>query len=727
MLATSVAYDSSINTTVIGIIVISEDFLGSPVYSISGSPLIASPPVSGDEWWVPPYPDGNDSNGDVFIVYDVVETATLNIVTRSVSYYGSPITGTASPFTPIWPVSAGSPIPPPQGSPKLLLGSPATYPNFGSPEVGGNTITIKSPSADVFLYGQEIEIRNASENDINRAYNIFRAEDLGGSPNLIRLTVLDRVLADTTNDGELVFTPDGFSGGDICGDVPPEILQTHWLEDLTFTWRFGDGSPNNVLVSAFQYFILEANSTNNTVVVQGDIRSILTDFGGSPLGSPPTVQGSIQHAVTAFGSPYESGNVGSPLKPLSTNNGPVTITAIAYDVNTNLSTVSLNSVSANTPTGWLISTLTPPAPPAPPAGAFVLAFGDGGAEGGLSESPVYTSDDDITTWTGARSLQGQVSFASWSGAVYAESQTRWVALAKKGSTTDAIFFSDDDGVTWTEASVIPSTPATGAYDKNITYSPSLDRFIIGCNSGDIMYSADGDVWTDGTGLGTTGVFGFSQITSVHWSTNLGLFLASTSNNEVGYSTTGTGGWILTAPEPGGSSRDDLVGIYSIGSRVFVSNEADEFVLYTYDITAGSPQGSNVTWTQSIVDIKPNFNAGTFAANETGSVLLWGAPGANSGGFVWRSTDNGVNFTRVRIAVFGSPGLTGPRTYAIAHDPDYGFMIGGENAIGSPREHFIVTSTDGLTWTLRLQEKFTTDTDNVHDITTIVSKNQTVDI
>ena len=247
----SVDYDEDVNTTILGATETDFDYLGSPF--VLGSPELippGSPPFSGEEFFFPPY--GSDiSGGDVFVIYPVVDTTTLRIVTRPSPYYGSPVVLGTSPSTPIWPDIEGSPL---SGSPKALGffvgGSPAIYPSDGSPTpAAGNTITIKSTTPGVFLYGQEVEIRNASEPTLNRAYNIFNAVDLFGSPNLVELTVLDSVLADTTNDGELVFTPDGFSGGDLCGDVPPEFIQTVWMENLDNSWRF-QGLPDASWVDA---------------------------------------------------------------------------------------------------------------------------------------------------------------------------------------------------------------------------------------------------------------------------------------------------------------------------------------------------------------------------------------------------------------------------------------------------------------------------------------------
>ncbi len=380
--ALSVDYDQSSNTTVVGARELSlrGGFLGSPVIlggSPGGSPFAeGSPPLSGTEFFFPPYAAGSISNGDVFICYDVVATNQLRIFTRPSVFYGSPIPGAGSPNVGIsrWRRGhAGSPLPgspkrdygspPLPGSPKIVTGSPATYPNFGSPDTADNTITIKAVSTAPFIYGREVEIRNAAEPTLNKKYNILSAVDLGGSPELVELTMLEPILTDTTFDGELIFTPDAWSNIVYCSDVPPEFLQTHWMEQLDQTWRFGIGSPitgspriessSVLLEDNFQLFILEADSVANTYVVEGDQRFLLTSFG-SPLfatGSPIGLTVMIQHAVSPPFVPF-----GSPIGftvTLSANNGTTIIRSVTYDVDTNRSTLAVDGVSVSTPTGWI--------------------------------------------------------------------------------------------------------------------------------------------------------------------------------------------------------------------------------------------------------------------------------------------------------------------------------------------------------------------------------------
>ena len=213
----SVAYDATTDTTILGVTETRFDYLGSPI--IFGSPNPIGSPF-GNEFFFPPYPTGSLSNGDVFIIHPVISTSVLEIRTRPSPFYGGP----GSPGV------AGSPLP---GSPKLVTGSPATLPTYGSPNNPGNKIVIKAVTSATFLYGREVEIRNATEPTINKTYNVLTAIDLPGSPELVELLVLDPILANTTIDGELVFTPNGWSGGSFCSDVPPEYGQTHWMEQFT--------------------------------------------------------------------------------------------------------------------------------------------------------------------------------------------------------------------------------------------------------------------------------------------------------------------------------------------------------------------------------------------------------------------------------------------------------------------------------------------------------------
>ena len=346
-----------------------------------------------------------------------------------------------------------------------------------------------------------------------------------------------------------------------------------------------------------------------------------------------------------------------------------------------------------------------PAPGSPGAGGsptpmgFVLAFTDDSGESGLSLGVQYTSNNDITTWTPINTPLGgspissdvDVGFPSPGGVKYAPSIDTWALAYKKGSS-NALWYSTDDGVSWDKASQ-SFTTATQANDKLLDWSPDLSLFACGGNSGQIATSPDGITWTNQN----PGIFGTSQVLSIHWSSGLSLFLASGNGNQVGYSADGSS-WTLVPVEPGAPSSDDLVAIYSVGTRVFVSNDNDEDVFYSDNITGGSP-----AWTQSTVTSPPVSGAGSFAANSAGTVLVWAGQGFNDGEYIWRSTDNGVNFSRVEVA--SQLGLTDMDTFCVIYDADYGFIIGGEDRVGSPRSPIIATSSDALTWTLRASGKF----------------------
>jgi len=321
---------------------------------------------------------------------------------------------------------------------------------------------------------------------------------------------------------------------------------------------------------------------------------------------------------------------------------------------------------------------------------FVLALTGAGGEG-PALGFTYTSDNDIDTWTEVN-LSNAVSFPSPGGFVYVESLDTWVAMTKKGNSgTTNLSYSTDDGVTWNDRTAVVGTFSTATNSKGaaLDWSPTLSMFVVGGNTGRIAVSSDGQSWT----ASQPAAFGTSQVTAIHWSAGDSLFYAGTTNNEFASSTDGTT-WALTATEPGGASSNDISGIYSIGTRVFVSNNDAETVHYSDD------QGDS--WIQSTVDTKPISGAGYFASNADDSVLLWGASGSNSGQFVWRSIDNGVNFTQIDTSLgFGGSVYQ----YAIAYDVTYGFIIGGRD-VSADTQYIATSADDGLTWTVRLNEKGT---------------------
>jgi hypothetical protein len=339
---------------------------------------------------------------------------------------------------------------------------------------------------------------------------------------------------------------------------------------------------------------------------------------------------------------------------------------------------------------------------------IALAFGGFGSEG-AALSTVYTSADDITTWTGARPGHGG-TFVGPKGAAYAPAIDTWVYT----SSTKPAYYSTDNGITWTAAPRVNSftNTASGATGTNLAWSETLGLFIMGGNSGQIQKSSDGIVWSDSTDAPpNVGTFGSSQITTTTWSETLGLFFVGTTNNEVGYSADGDN-WTLTATEPGGPSTVDIDSIYVVGSRIFVGR--DNSTVYYSD-------NNGTSWTQSTLSpAAPLTDCGAFAANNDGSIIIMGGVGLNDGEFVWRSTDNGVNFTRIDAGTSAGVG-TNMYAFSFIFDTDYGFIMGGRDA--GLDEHIILTSPDGLTWTLQLSEKYVGPPAERNDFDAIASKKQ----
>lgn len=548
---------------------------------------------------------------------------------------------------------------------------------------GTNVITVNATSPDEFRYGRTFELRNGSPELLNQQYNILT---IGAqTPTTIEVITTGPVPIDTTGTSEFVFAANGFDSLDLCSDIPEGLGQTFINENLIFQWNVGSpsisGSPLSFNEDFFQYFVLAANPGTNQFEVEGNV----------DVGSPGTV---------CLYSSVEPG-----LTTLNANNGNYTVTGRTYNAGTNRTTFTVSPGFVDPfPTGWLIPGPCPAAgsPPAgsPPAGSppagFVMAFTDSSSESGLALGVQYTSDSDITMWPGITPQLGgsplNVAFPSPAGLRYAPAIDTWALAYRRGSSNESMWYSTDDGTTW-QPGVESFTTATGAQDKLLDWSPTLGLFACGGNSGQIATSPDGITWTNQN----PGIFGFSQVLSIHWSPGLSIFLASGSGNEVGWSADGST-WNLVPVEPGPPSSDDLVAIYSVGTRVFVSNENDEDVYYTDNVTDPAP-----VWTQSVIPQPPPSGGGSFAATSDGSIIVWAGQGFNDGEYIWRSTDNGVSFDRIEVATqLGFPVID---TFCVIYDQAYGFVIGGEFREGSPRAPVIGTSPDALTWTVRVNSKF----------------------
>lgn len=200
-------------------------------------------PLAGSPFFLT-IPPGSSSNGDVFIIYDVVATTT-----------------------------------------------------------GTNVITVNTTVADEFQYGRLFQIRNATTGSpplINQTYNILTT--LNQTPTTLDVVTTGPVPANTILDGEFVFAADGYDSLDLCSDIPEGLGQTFIYEDLGFQWQFFGspqqpgvyGSPIVFTENAFQYFIIDVGSpvTNNVFVVQGNATGVI------PVGV-----GTIE-IVSAVDTPY---------------------------------------------------------------------------------------------------------------------------------------------------------------------------------------------------------------------------------------------------------------------------------------------------------------------------------------------------------------------------------------------------------------------------------------
>jgi photosystem II stability/assembly factor-like uncharacterized protein len=477
---------------------------------------------------------------------------------------------------------------------------------------------------------------------------------------------------------------------------------------------------------AFQHFILEANSTANTVVVQGDVRDLFTDFG---TGSPQVIDGSIQHAVSAFGSPWESGNTGSPTNELSANNGPVTISAIAYDEFTNSSTLTLNTVSVDTPTGWVISTITPPVPPLVVTAIAVadVTFSLGSP---LNETLqyVWSSAEDVTTWTPVAPFIGKGAVVADDGLslgnIYRikwDGSSRWVAVGDPsvggpwgspsvgapaaGSNADGtIITSDDEGLTWNRRT--PAAPNTGSPRpleplNGVAYNGTSTWVVVG-KVGEVWTSADnGTTWTHRKGAsGTT-----ASLTDVEWTGSE--FVAVGSNQTIISSTDGI---TWTPIQPGspipflfGSTDINTIAFNSAGSptRWFIGTNTSGSPVFSGSVWHSDDRG--LTWNRGVGLGSPGSETGfdvqvyDIAVNPTNNTVL--AVTQGFGDPVYVSSNNGASWRSVNVDGAGSP-FQDSYFYTAEYSSDYGFLIAGTESFYF-KPILYSGGQDALTWTMRI--------------------------
>lgn len=94
----------------------------------------------------------------------------------------------------------------------------------------------------------------------------------------------------------------------------------------------------------------------------------------------------------------------------------------------------------------------------------------------------------VTRTTDGVFFSGQAS-NRFNAVVYSSSQTKFVACGNSG----CIMYSIDNGVTWTQVMQLAGSEAVNF--TSITYSPSLDLFVIVSNNGGVWTSTSGSSWT----------------------------------------------------------------------------------------------------------------------------------------------------------------------------------------------------------------------------------------
>lgn len=295
-----------------------------------------------------------------------------------------------------------------------------------------------------------------------------------------------------------------------------------------------------------------------------------------------------------------------------------------------------------------------------------------------TEKPVQIdSDDDITTWTpktfdrnpdGSGQVGDRHGLANRSGV--------WVSVGEEvgGTGSAEIFYSTNDGFDW-----IPATSTAGAGEaaRDVIFASGL--YVCVGLGGYIETSPNGIDWTSRTSGISTDILAIA-----HDGTN---FFACGESGVVRKSANGTS-WSAVGAVVGGGT--DLHGVVSSGdgTRLFVA-AADGRVYYSDD--------DGDTWTANTGSA---FGVALNDVAVSGTTVI--AIGASDD--VYLSADNGVSFT---ILTGTSLGFNSSATFACAvHDSalvPYGFIIGGNN--GSD-ESYIATSTDGSTWTVRVEDGIT---------------------
>lgn len=193
-----------------------------------------------------------------------------------------------------------------------------------STAITGNIITVQGTGINVsdFRTGFPVRIRSASEPALEIPYRVIFA--VPGGPDEAILFVTTNVLADTVGDGQLVLDGYGYDEPPFCVSSEQTVVRPVISETLNIQTFDEPGQ-----VPSFQYFILAADTVNDTFTVEGDVRTTLT--GGLNF--------QVLHATLAA----------------APNNGAYTVDTVTFNPLTNRSTVGVTgSVAANEATGFIL-------------------------------------------------------------------------------------------------------------------------------------------------------------------------------------------------------------------------------------------------------------------------------------------------------------------------------------------------------------------------------------
>lgn len=317
-----------------------------------------------------------------------------------------------------------------------------------------------------------------------------------------------------------------------------------------------------------------------------------------------------------------------------------------------------------------------PVPPPPP---FLMVLGVfAPADEGNAYGSQYVSSTGIDTWTETPAVApANTAFYRPDALAYKAATNTFVAGSS--SSTSAIHaYTTNDGTSWTIATRVDFMTSFA-----IAYNPTADRWVSVGNSGKAQYSDDdGATWVSGATQPS------GNLRDVIWSPTNNLWFACTLTNEVYKSSDGTN-WSLTAAEPGGPSSNQLLSLWTVGNRLFAGTGdigATGATIYYSD-----DDGDTWTAPTSIATISSASSCDNIGYD--GSGVLMACSQLNNGDSLWRSTDNGVNWTAE------ATGIAGTQNYAdIKYDSQASvwILVGGVQNTASK----IWTSPTGLngTWT-----------------------------